>query len=339
MFQVGKCICLILLFSSTQVYGKGYIVKSISKTLFEWAHSPYWDATSQSLYFADINGGTVSCYQPSTKKTNTAKVDQQNGTCSVIIPIKGQKDTFVVGVNSSVANITWDSKSSSTSKPAIITELTQNKTIKTHTGKADPMGRFWIGTQGPFHVDSAGQEQPDFVNSGNEYLITAEGKAIIKIPGVSVPDGLAWNANKTKLYFVDCFGKKIYVYNYDNQSGDISNKKLVFDTKANNISGYPAGMTIDTEGKLWVAQFFGGAVIRVDPDTGKLLKTVEIPAKEATSCAFGGKNLDILYVTSARIFQDVSPPTKYSGRVYSVKGLKSGGKRVTGYPGQPIIAI
>ncbi|XP_039289141.1 regucalcin isoform X2 [Nilaparvata lugens] len=341
MFQMEKCIFLVLLFTSTSVYGDDYTVTSISDTNFQWAHSPYWDATSQSLYFADIDGGTVSCYQPSTKNLNTAKVDPQNSntSCSVVVPLKGQKDKYVVGVNSSVATLTWDSKSSSTSKPAIITELTQNKTIRTHTGKADPMGRFWIGTLGPFREDSAGQEQPAFLNSANEYLITAEGKAIIKIPDVSIPDGLAWNADKTKMYFVDTYDHKILVFDYDNGSGDISNKKVVFDSKANNIDGYPAGMAIDTEGKLWVALFFGGSVLRVDPDSGKLLQTVNIPAKEPTSCTFGGENLDILYVTSARIFQKVAPPTEYSGRVYAVTGLKSGGKPVTGYPGRPINAI
>ncbi|RZF37965.1 hypothetical protein LSTR_LSTR005465 [Laodelphax striatellus] len=340
MFQVEKCICLVLLFTSTSVYVKGYKVKSISKTVFQWAHSPYWDAGSQTLYFADINGGTVSSYQPSTKKLNTAKVDiENNGTCSVIIPIKGQKNKYAVGVNNCVANITWDGTSSSTSKPSIIVELNQNKTIRTHTGKADPMGRMWIGTVGPFRENSQGQEQPDYYKAGNEYMITASGKAVVKIADVSIPDGLAWNADKTKMYFVDCYEKKIVVYDYDNGSGDISNMKVVFDTKANNIDGYPAGLTIDTEGKLWVAQFFNGTVLRIDPESGKLLKTIEIPAKEATSVAFGGEKLDVLYVTSARIFQHVLPPTKYSGRVFAVTGLKSAGNPVTGYPGQPILAI
>ena len=62
--------------------------------------------------------------------------------------------------------------------------------------------------------------------------------------------------------------------------------------------GLPDGMTIDAEGKLWVAHWDGWCVCRWDPDTGKLMQKVRLPVSRPTSCAFGGPELDTLYITS-----------------------------------------
>jgi sugar lactone lactonase YvrE len=75
--------------------------------------------------------------------------------------------------------------------------------------------------------------------------------------------------------------------------------------------GFPDGMTIDSEGMLWVCLWQGGKVSRWDPETGTLLETVDMPASNVTSCAFGGENLDQLYITTARIGNDEEQLAKH----------------------------
>src|SRR5690606_38292777 len=85
--------------------------------------------------------------------------------------------------------------------------------------------------------------------------------------------------------------------------------------------GSPDGMTIDEEGKLWVAHWGGSCVARWDPMTGKLLQKVTVPGPHTTSCAFGGENLDILNITTARqgLNEDQLRGFHLSGGVFSVK--------------------
>jgi sugar lactone lactonase YvrE len=66
------------------------------------------------------------------------------------------------------------------------------------------------------------------------------------------------------------------------------------------VTGAPDGMTIDAEGKLWVALWGGNCVARFDPHSGRLLQKIIIPAPNVSSCAFGGENLEMLYITTAR---------------------------------------
>ncbi|XP_039288970.1 regucalcin [Nilaparvata lugens] len=166
------------------------------------------------------------------------------------------------------------------------------------------------------------------------FMLTADRQVFKRISNVDVPDGLAWNAQKTKFYFVDAFSGNVSCYDYDNESGQISNRRAIFILKEHNITGFPTGVTIDTEGMLWVGVFIGGQVLRIDPESGKLLRSIKIPGKQVTSVAFGGKKLDTLFVTTSQILQEISPPTKNDGRVYYVTGLKSSGKPIIGYPPQ-----
>jgi sugar lactone lactonase YvrE len=117
-----------------------------------------------------------------------------------------------------------------------------------------------------------------------------------------LPNGLAWSMDQTKFYFIDSIAKCIYVYDFDIQSGNIKNKKIL-----RQIEGdiqLPDGMTIDSEGFLWVAIFNGGKVLRIDPITGKTVFEILVPnAKQVTSCTFGGENLDELYITTAKVME------------------------------------
>ncbi|PSN54701.1 hypothetical protein C0J52_04891, partial [Blattella germanica] len=102
-----------------------------------------------------------------------------------------------------------------------------------------------------------------------------------------------------------------------------ANRRKVFNLTENNVPGLPDGMTMDNNGNLWVACFFGGRVININPRTGELIRFVEIPAKRVTSLMFGGPNLDILYVTTSRygLSKEQVKTQPLAGSVFAVSCL------------------
>ena len=128
------------------------------------------------------------------------------------------------------------------------------------------------------------------------------------------------------MYYSDTPTMEIKEYDYNNKTGEIRFNRVA--VKIPRGIGAPDGMTIDSEGKLWVAQWGGYCIARWDPLTGKLLAKINVPSSNVTSCAFGGPNLDILYITTAATGVRSSDLEKYpqSGNLFmakpGVKGVK-----------------
>jgi sugar lactone lactonase YvrE len=105
--------------------------------------------------------------------------------------------------------------------------------------------------------------------------------------------------------------RKIDAFDYDLMTGAISNRRTVVSVPEGY--GLPDGMTMDAEGKLWVAHWDGWCVCRWDPATGKLMQNVRLPVARPTSCAFGGPALDSLYITSVTTELDAAALAKQQG--------------------------
>ncbi|XP_031228079.1 regucalcin [Mastomys coucha] len=115
---------------------------------------------------------------------------------------------------------------------------------------------------------------------------------------VDISNGLDWSLDHKIFYYIDSLSYTVDAFDYDLQTGQISNRRIVY--KMEKDEQIPDGMCIDAEGKLWVACYNGGRVIRLDPETGKRLQTVKLPVDKTTSCCFGGKDYSEMYVTCAR---------------------------------------
>lgn len=101
-----------------------------------------------------------------------------------------------------------------------------------------------------------------------------------------------------------------------------ANERVVIDFTINGERPefVPDGMTIDTNGSLYVATFGGSKILKINPTTGAIELEIKFPAEQITSAAFGGPNLDILYVTSAsKEFKSKQPPP--AGKLFTVTGL------------------
>ncbi|SFD65587.1 SMP-30/Gluconolaconase/LRE-like region-containing protein [Bacillus sp. OV194] len=120
-----------------------------------------------------------------------------------------------------------------------------------------------------------------------------------KLGKVSTSNGLAWSPDHQYMYFIDTPTRKVVQFEYDLNSGHIENPIDVIYFAEDE--GLPDGMTIDDEGMLWIAHWGGSKISRWHPKNGKQILSVPIPAFYVTSCTFGGKDLNELYITTARM--------------------------------------
>jgi D-xylonolactonase len=114
--------------------------------------------------------------------------------------------------------------------------------------------------------------------------------------GFQLSNGLAFSPDETIMYFADSVARRIYAYDYDRRTGELGNRRVLVRVPDNEE--LPDGLTVDAEGFLWSAQWYGGCVVRYDPD-GKEERRIRFPAKQVSSVAFGGKDLSDIFVTSA----------------------------------------
>jgi sugar lactone lactonase YvrE len=109
---------------------------------------------------------------------------------------------------------------------------------------------------------------------------------------------MAWSPDYKSLYYIDTPTREVTAFDYDLETGSLANPRTVISIPED--FGWPDGMTSDTQGNLWIALWGGAQVTKWNPNTGQLLEQIPVPAKNVSSCVFGGTNLNELYITSAR---------------------------------------
>jgi len=153
---------------------------------------------------------------------------------------------------------------------------------------ADPEGAIYAGT---CYWGSGGMEKP-----GRLYLINTDGSVRVVEEGIELSNGLGFSPDDRILYFADSAARKIYAYDIDPDTGDLLNKRI-FATMPPD-EGLPDGLTVDKEGYVWSAQWYGSQVVRYDPE-GKVERRIPMPVTQVSSVAFGGSDLTDLYITTA----------------------------------------
>lgn len=241
---------------------------------------PIWDADSNKVYWVDILQGMI--HELSTKDRSIRSISTQEMIGAVSLCTNGQ---LLAALKSGLAYI----NSNSGAKEHLTHAEAELPNNRYNDGKCDPAGRFWIGTMSL-------NEEP---GAGNLYQFTTDIGIQKKLSNVTISNGLAWSLDNKTFYYIDtpCF--EVWAYDYDINTGNIENKKVVIQIPPSE--GYPDGMSIDEEGMLWIAHWDGWQVARWNPNTGEKLLSVQIPAARVTSCCFGGPNLNDLYITTAKV--------------------------------------
>lgn len=156
-------------------------------------------------------------------------------------------------------------------------------------GKLDRQGRFWAGTM----------DDSEKSATGSLYRIDRDLSCTAVDRGYKVTNGPAFSPDGKRMYHNDSARQVTYVFDLD---GEQLGERSVF-LQFKEGEGYPDGMTVDSEGCLWVALWDGWCVRRYSP-AGEWMETVKMPVARPTSCAFGGLDLDRLYISSASIGLD-----------------------------------
>jgi sugar lactone lactonase YvrE len=192
----------------------------------------------------------------------------------------------------------WTLESDSSGLTFLSTLENEPPNNRFNDGKCDPRGRFLAGTM------DMGEKDP------NGSLYSFDGSLVTKLlDGVIISNGMTWSPDHKTFYYIDTPTREIKAFDYDLETGAIANPRVA--VRVPESLGWPDGMTSDMQGNLWVAMWGGAQVTKWGPHTGQLLERIPIPAKNVSSCVFGGKNLNELYLTSARIGLDEATLRQY----------------------------
>jgi sugar lactone lactonase YvrE len=245
---------------------------------------PVWDAATGRLIWVDILGRRVHQFSPEDD-TDVIVLETPSDVGAVAPRRNG-------GLVLALADGFWLLDAGATAaRPHRPVEADRPET-RFNDGKVDGGGRFWAGTM-------AYDQRP---GAGSLYRL-GDGRVETMLDGVTISNGLAWSDDRRTLFYIDTPTRRIDAFDCDAASGAISGRRA-FLQLSDDQAGSPDGMTVDSEGALWVALWDGWAVHRYLPN-GTLDAIVRMPVARPTSCAFGGPDLDDLYITTAR--SDLSP--------------------------------
>lgn len=268
---------------------------------------PAWDDRRGKLVWVNILEGSVHEYDPVTGESHSFQTGQLVGAA-----VPSTDGGYVLALHHGFYRYRHGS-----SQPELICDPEGPDTVnRFNDGKCDPAGRVWAGTMG-MHGEQG---------TGALYRLDLDGTVTKMIDGVTCSNGIAWSPDEKTMYYIDTPTRQVVAYDYDQESGDIRNHRVAVHVAPED--GMPDGMAIDEEGMLWVAHWGGSQVIRYHPGEGTILERIPVPASQTTSCAFGGPNLDELYITSARIgiSEQELTQTPAAGGLFRIKTKVRGAK-------------
>ncbi len=273
--------------------------------------SLYWDAQARRLRWVDAWKSRVFSFDPVTSETATTDLAQALGE-RPIGSIAGCHDgTLVAGVRGGFYRIDIETKQV---ELLAAVETDRPATNRLNDGKCDRAGRFWCASVNTDH------QSP----TAALWCLAAGRTPALKQDGLTVGNGIAWSPDDRWMYLADTFTGTVWRYAFDLASGCLAERQRFISTA--HIRGDVDGATVDADGCYWAALFRGGAVAQFDP-LGKLIRHLRVPVSNPTICAFGGPDLDILYVASASRFLDAAArhAQPLAGHVFAIHGLGTRG--------------
>lgn len=236
---------------------------------------PLWHSGEGALYSVDIEGKSIWRLDPGKGVAREFPLGFMVGC----LGIRSEGGFILAGENGFT---TWDPTS------GLVNELAHPEpdrhNARFNDGAVDPAGRFWAGTMTP----------EGFENS--LYRLDPDHRVQRMERGIGISNGIGWSPDRQTMYFTDSPRKLIYAYDYIADSGAIENRRVWLDTS--DDPGVPDGLCVDREGCVWSARWDGWRITRYDPQGQQMLE-LRLPVQRPTSCAFGGADLQTLFITSA----------------------------------------
>lgn len=269
---------------------------------------PVWDPRQQVLYWTDALGEAVY------SKT----------------PYEDQFSVFHSGVQASALALHENGLVLAGKNGLSVLDNGTIRRIATHAGEivvnnlneviADPRGRVFTGQEA---FTEEGPYEPGYV-----FRADPDGSVTVVEEGIHLSNGMGFSPDETTFYLTDTILRTIYAYDYDINTGRISNRRPLIRLKRED--GLPDGMTVDRDGNIWVAHWFGGRITCFNPDGDHLFSNF-LPAAQVSSLAFGGTDMTDLFVTTAALqWESPLAPADHNfrsprgGSVYLFHGIGKG---------------
>jgi L-arabinonolactonase len=236
-----------------------------------------WDARIQMAVWTDIQSAYFWQWQPGSEPKSFA-LPQRLGS----IALTDTPGTYLGAFEDGFARFTPATGAFDMLAPV----TTDHAHLRLNDGRVDHSGTFWAGSM----AEAKGHPL------GNLWRYDGGGRATPFLGDIKIPNSLCWNCDGTQMYFADSPCQTIWRYAFDPWLGPVGEPKIFVTTTGDR---YPDGSCVDSEDHLWNAQWGSGEVVRYRPD-GSIERRIALPVTQPSCVAFGGPDLNLLLVTTAR---------------------------------------
>jgi sugar lactone lactonase YvrE len=262
---------------------------------------PLWDEDGGFVWWVDIKAPALHRYRPAGGEVHRWDLPEPVGAAAL-----RAKGGFLLALQRGFAF--FDPQSGQLER--LYDPEPHSPQNRLNDGKCDVLGRFWVGSM----------HDPEQDPSGHLYRLDPDLDLERFDMGFVVTNGPAWSGDGQTFYFTDSAGRRIYAFDFDMAAGRLGARRLFVEVPP--AEGHPDGQCVDAEDHVWTAHWNGGRVTRYRPD-GTVERVVRLPVPLVTSCCFGGEDLSILYVTTARVGLKAAAieAAPLSGGLFAVTGL------------------
>jgi len=261
---------------------------------------PFWDAASHRLSWVDILAGAVTSVGADGRRTEVTL------PCTVGAAIPKESGGYIAATATGFAEIT--------ERTTVVDRVSMLPAgQRMNDAGCDPAGRLWAGST----------ELRFKEGHGAVHVVDEKWRVRTVLTDLTLPNGLGWSTDGRTFYLIDSIAAEVNAFNVADDGFGLRDRRVLARLDG---EGLPDGMTVDASGSLWIAMWGGNRLIRLSPG-GDILRQVELPVAQPSSCAFGGPELDVLYVTTAR--EGLETTGEADGSILAVRGLN-----VRGRPGR-----
>ena len=253
---------------------------------------PLWDYMRETLFWIDIDLGLLYEYKPSDFRLEVHQIGQKLGCIALT-----DSDNLLLATELGFAFY----RPGDAPPDNVIDVIPRGIGAMMNDGKVSPEGDFWIGSKG----------SPGLAKL---YYLSQELRCTTILDGISISNGIGWSLDGRFFFHTDSLDHTVYRYVVQGQH--LLHKEVFYIPPI----GTPDGLTIDSDGNLWIAIWDGGRVVQLSPE-GKELAQILLPVTRPTSITFGGPDLRTLYITSASVDlpEDEKSAQPYAGALFSMR--------------------
>ncbi|ELZ15446.1 SMP-30/Gluconolaconase/LRE domain protein [Haloterrigena salina JCM 13891] len=276
-------------------------LERVADTQNDTGEGPLWHPDEGCLFWVDIPAGELYRFDPDAE-THTLAYETDGDQPIGGFTIQTDGSLLLFG-NGRVSR--WQPGSESAT---LVTDVDAD--TRFNDVIADPEGRVFCGTM------------PGEDSLGDLYRLDVDATVTTVVEDVDIANGMGFTADLETFYFTESEARRIYAFDYDRETGGLSNRRTFVETPA--ADGIPDGLTVDGDDYVWSARWNGGRAVRYDP-TGDPVDRLTVPARKVSSVTFAGPEYDDLYLTTALEGGDREAEGDGAGALFRATGLETGG--------------